>query len=259
MYSLDINFLKDREVRVYDVKPRARRGDAVPGDRQPLILGLAAALIPLALVGGYWVVTRQQVNQLQARSAALDGELATLSSQLQEISAIQGQIEVIRAENNAFAAIFNDIVPWSALLNDIRNRTPGRVQIVSLSQTGGTTSEIDPAATTPATSGGIAINGVACSYDDINDFALVLQRSPLLQSQSVAIGQAAQQPTLLDPLTQGRCPGTAVGEADYLIDYAINDNITATPASELIDELERQGTVGLVTRLRALREKGVIQ
>ncbi|HSM82229.1 MAG TPA: PilN domain-containing protein [Nodosilinea sp.] len=258
MYSLDINFLKDREVRVFEAKPRARQGGAPVGDRRPLFLGLAAALVPLALVGGYWAVTRSQVNQLQARSAALDTEIAQLQTQLAEISGIQGQIDLVRAENNAFAAVFNEIVPWSALLQDIRTRTPARVQILSLSQTAGSTSEIDPT-TTPPRAGGISIEGVSCSYDEINDFALVLQRSPLLQSSTVAIAQAQQQPTLLDPTIQGRCPGTPVGDPDFLVDYGINANITNTPASQLIDELERQGTVGLVSRLRALREKGVIE
>jgi type IV pilus assembly protein PilN len=258
MYGLDINFLKDREVRVFEPKARPR-GGVTPGDRRPLLLGLAAGLVPLALVGGFWVVTRSQINQLRTRSAALDAETAQLASQLAEISDIQAQIEVIRAENNAFVTVFNEILPWSALLQDIRSRTPARVQIVSLNQTAGEATAIDPTATAPPRAGGIAISGVACSYDDINDFVLVLQRSPLLQSQTVAITQAQQQPTVLDPATQGRCPGTPVGEADYLIDYSIGANITNTPSSQLIDELERQGTVGLVTRLRALREKGVIE
>ncbi len=257
MYSLDINFLKDREVRVFDPGPRAR-GPMVVGDRRPLFFGLAVALIPLALVGGYWAVTRNQVNQLQARSAELDSEMAQLSSQLAEISTIQQQIDAVRAENNAFVSIFDEIVPWSALLQDIRSRTPGRVQIVSLNQTTTTTESTDPSVA-PTESDGLSLNGVACSYDEINDFALVLQRSPLLQSQTVAISQAQQQPTLLDPQTQGRCPGTAVGDADFLIDYTIGANITDIPSSQLIDELERQGTVGLVSRLQALREKGVIE
>lgn len=258
MYSLDINFLKDREVRVFDPRPRARGGPAVVGDRRPLFLGLAAALIPLALVGGYWAVTRNQVNQLQARSAELDSEMAQLSSQLAEISTIQQQIDAVRAENNAFVSIFDEIIPWSALLQDIRSRTPGRVQIVSLDQTTTTTEVTDPSLA-PTESDGLSLNGVACSYDEINDFALVLQRSPLLQSNTVAISQAQQQPTLLDPQTQGRCPGTAVGDPDFLIDYTIGASITDTPSSQLIDELERQGTVGLVSRLQALREKGVIE
>jgi type IV pilus assembly protein PilN len=258
MYSLDINFLKDREVRVFDPKPRARGGPAVVGDRRPLFFGLAAALVPLALVGGYWAVTRNQVNQLQARSAELDGELAQLSSQLAEISTIQQQIDAVRAENNAFVSIFDEIVPWSALLQDIRSRTPARVQIVSLAQTTTTAEAADPSVA-PTASDALSLNGVACSYDEINDFALVLQRSPLLQTNTVAISQAQQQPTLLDPQTQGRCPGTAVGDVDFLIDYTIGASITDIPSSQLIDELERQGTVGLVSRLQALREKGVIE
>jgi type IV pilus assembly protein PilN len=258
MYSLDINFLKDREVRVFDPKPRARGGPAVVGDRRPLFFGLAAALVPLALVGGYWAVTRNQVNQLQGRSSALDGELAQLSSQLAEISTIQQQIDAVRAENNAFVSIFDEIVPWSALLQDIRSRTPARVQIVSLAQTTTTAEAADPSVA-PTESDALSLNGVACSYDEINDFALVLQRSPLLQTNTVAISQAQQQPTLLDPQTQGRCPGTAVGDVDFLIDYIIGASITDIPSSQLIDELERQGTVGLVSRLQALREKGVIE
>ncbi|MGB3137042.1 MAG: PilN domain-containing protein, partial [Nodosilinea sp.] len=195
MYGLDINFLKDREVRVFDAKPRARGGGAaVVGDRRPLYLGLAAALVPLALVGGYWAVTRGQINQLQVRSAELDAETAALQSQLQEISGIQGQIALVQAENNAFVSVFNEIIPWSALLQDIRTRTPDRVQIVSLSQTEGATLEVAPDVA-PPTAGGISVEGVSCSYDAINDFSLVLQRSPLLQSQTVAISQAQQQPT----------------------------------------------------------------
>jgi type IV pilus assembly protein PilN len=257
MYGLDINFLNDREERVFEAKPQ-KRGAAPAGDRRPLLLGLLAAIIPLALVGAFWAVTRGQVAQLRARNAELDAELAALQSQLQEVSGIQSQIDTIQAENNAFVSIFNEIVPWSAILQDIRNRTPARVQITDLSQTAGNASEINPEVAPPQ-AGGISIDGVACSYDDVNDFALVLQRSPLLQSASVTIENAQQQSDLLDPATQGTCPGTPAGEPSFLVDYTIAANITDTPASQLIDELERQGNVGLVTRLRALRETGVIE
>jgi type IV pilus assembly protein PilN len=257
MYGLDINFLNDREERVFEAKPQ-RRGATPAGDRRPLLLGLIGMVIPLALVGAFWAVTRGQVAQLTTRNAELDAELAELQAQLQEASGIQAQIDTIRAENNAFVSIFNDIVPWSAVLQDIRNRTPARVQITDLSQTAGETPETQPELTPPA-AGGIAIDGVACSFDDVNDFALVLQRSPLLQSASVTIDSAQQQGELLDPETEGTCPGTPAGEPSFLVDYTIQANITNTPASELIDELERQGNVGLVTRLRALKDTGVIE
>jgi type IV pilus assembly protein PilN len=260
MYSLDINFLKDREIRVYEAKPRQRSGGGgdAPADRRPIIYGLLGALVPLALVGGYWVVTRGQVQQLQSRKVALEGELAQIQTQLQEISSIQGQIDVVKAENNSFVSVFNEIVPWSALLQDIRDRTPARIQITNLSQDAGVTPANDPESPPPR-AGGIAIEGVACSFDDINDFALVLQRSPLLEGGTVAIAESQQQDELLDPAVDGRCPGTPANVPSYLVDYTIRANITNTPASELIDELDRQGAVGLVTRLRALRETGVIE
>ncbi|HIK45047.1 MAG TPA: PilN domain-containing protein [Leptolyngbyaceae cyanobacterium M65_K2018_010] len=254
MYSLDINFLKDREVRVFQTRPRTRPG--APADRRPLVYGLIGALVPLALVGGYWLYTRNQVNQLQARSVQLDAELAAIQSQLQEVSAIQGQIDAVRAENAAFVSVFNEIVPWSALLQDLRDRTPARVQITRLSQDAGVTPATNPEAPPPK-AGGISVEGVACSFDDVNDFALVLKRSPLLESSTVSIDRAQRQSELLDPTVDGRCPGTPLDTPSFLVDYTIRANITDTPASELVDELERQGAVGLVTRLRALRETGV--
>ncbi|MFH7242604.1 MAG: PilN domain-containing protein [Spirulina sp.] len=261
MYSLDINFLKDREPRVYESKPKARGGGgggAPAADRRPLIYGLFGALIPIGLAGVYWLVSQGQLRQLQARKVTLDGELAQIQAQLTEIGGIQGQIDVVKAENAAFVSVFNQIVPWSALLEDIRDRTPTRIQITTITQDGGTPSATDPEATLSA-AGGVVIEGVACSFEDINDFALVLQRSPLLEAASVAITESDQQDELLDPLVDGRCPGTPPNVPSYLVDYTLRANITDTPAAELIDELERQGAVGLVARLRALRETGVIE
>jgi type IV pilus assembly protein PilN len=144
------------------------------------------------------------------------------------------------------------------LLQDIRDRTPTRIQITRLSQTAGVTPAATPEAPPPQV-GGVSIEGVACNFNDINDFTLVLQRSPLLNPASVAIERAEQQAEMLDPLVEGRCPGTPVDAPSYLVDYTLRANLTDTPASELIEELEQQGAVGLVTRLRALRDTGVLE
>lgn len=256
MYGLDINFLKDREPRVFEQQPQ-QQSPGPQGDRRPLIFGLVGMLIPMVLMGGYWLFSRQQVAQLEQRSAQLDGELAELESRLQEVSGIQAQIDVVRAENASFVSIFDEIVPWSALLQEIRSLTPTRVQITDLEQTGGETSELTPE-DTPPIAGGIRIVGVACSFNDINDFLLVLRRSPLLDGNSAIIESSERQGVPLDPDEDGTCPGDPPGASTALVDYTILANITKTPSSELIDELDRQGTVGLVTRLRALRETGVL-
>jgi type IV pilus assembly protein PilN len=134
MYSLDINFLKDRDTRIFETRTRSRADGA---DRTPLLYGFLGALVPLALVLGYWAFSRNQVSQLEAKNTELDGELAQIQGQLREISGIQSQIDGIKAENNAFVSIFDQIVPWSALLQDIRDRTPTNIQITNLSQTAG--------------------------------------------------------------------------------------------------------------------------
>jgi type IV pilus assembly protein PilN len=44
-------------------------------------------------------------------------------------------------------------------------------------------------------------------------------------------------------------------QVEFSIETALND----VPASELIREIERKGAVGLVTRIEALKAKGVIK
>ncbi|MBU6228609.1 MAG: PilN domain-containing protein [Cyanobacteria bacterium REEB459] len=269
MYSLDINFLKDRDTRIFETRSRSQ-GGVNQADRSLLLYGLLGALLPLALVTGYWAFTRNQVSQLEAKNTELDGELAQIQSQLREIGGIQGQIDSIKAENNAFVAIFDQIVPWSALLQDIRDRTPAAIQITNLSQTAGVTPT--PIANAPAASqtaaanapaapklSGISIQGVACNFNAINDFTLVLQKSPLLAPASVAIDKAQQQTKALDPLVDGRCPGAVADVPGHLVDYTLRANLTSTPSSQLISALEQRGAMGLVTRLRALRSTGVLQ
>lgn len=257
MYSLDINFLNDRADRTVEVRSTRRTAAAVPvGDRRPLIFGLAAGLAAVAVVAGYWLVLRNQVKELQARSTQLDQEIAQVQSQLQELSGIQGQIAAVEAEIQAFVSIFDQILPWSALLQDLRNSTPARVQIENLSQTAGETLANQGAVEPPA-AGGIQLVGKACSFDDVNDFLLLLQRSPLLDANSVRL-VSSQRPDEPIPEEEGNCPGTPPGAPEFLVDYTIQANLTPTPATDLAEELENRGTVGLVSRIRALRETGVL-
>ncbi|PSN10719.1 pilus assembly protein PilN, partial [filamentous cyanobacterium CCP5] len=218
MYSLDVNFLNDRQDRTVEVRSTRRSSAAVPvGDRRPLLFGLAAGLAAVALVAGYWLVLRNQVKELQARSAELDQEIAQVQSQLQELSGIQAQIAAVEAEIQAFVSIFDQILPWSALLQDLRNNTPARVQIETLSQTAGETLS-NQGAVEPPVAGGIELVGKACSFDDVNDFLLLLQRSPLLDGNSVRL-VSSQRPEEPIPEEEGNCPGTPPGAPEFLVDY----------------------------------------
>jgi type IV pilus assembly protein PilN len=103
--------------------------------------------------------------------------------------------------------------------------------------------------------------GVACSFDDVNDFLLTLQRSPLLDAGSVTIDTSEKRGSgeLLDPAVDGVCPESPPNLPELLVDFTLAGNFTDVPSSELLDILDRQGAVGLATRIRALRDSGVIE
>jgi type IV pilus assembly protein PilN len=262
MYGLDVNFLKDREIRPVEVS----RTQAAPGDRRPLYYGLLVAVAALGLVGGYWLFLQDQIRRLEAREAELDAEIATLQEQLEQIETIQAQIELVKAENQAFVNVFNRIRPWSAFLKELRDRTPTRIQITSVSQTAGTTlpgaptaGGEEPTGTPPPPAGGVDIQGVACSFNDVNDFMLTLQRSPLLDGRSVAISTSEKRTELLDPSVDGVCPDSPPDRPEVLVDFTLEGNFSSVPSADLLDILDRQGAVGLATRIRALRDSGVIE
>ncbi|HEY9887725.1 MAG TPA: hypothetical protein V6D02_04945 [Candidatus Obscuribacterales bacterium] len=43
------------------------------------------------------------------------------------------------------------------------------------------------------------------------------------------------------------------------MDFTLEGNFSDVPAADLLDVLDRQGAVGLATRIRALRDSGVIE
>ena len=257
MYGLDVNFLKDRQIRPVEVT-KTRRTRAA-GDRTPLFLGLLVAVAALGLVGGYWLFLQDQIRRLDAREAELDSEIATIQSQLEQIATVEAQIELVRQENQAFVNVFNQIRPWSAFLKELRDRTPTRIQVVSVAQTAGEPIPGQGEAGTPPATGGVSIEGAACSFDDINDFLLTMQRSPLLEASSVAISTAQKRDELLDPEVDGVCPNSPPNRPEVLVDFTITGNFSDVPAADLLDILDRQGAVGLATRIRALRDSGVIE
>lgn len=265
MYGLDINFLKDREIR--PVETKAVKSAATLGDRRPLYVGIFVAVAALALVGGYWLLLLRQIQQLEAREEELDAEIAEIQEQLNEIETIRTQTELVRSENQAFANVFDQILPWSAFLTELGDRTPARIQITSVNQTAGTIvpgqqpaegEDAEAEEQVPA-AGGVDVAGIACSFNDVNDFALTLQGSRLLDSETVIVSEATRQEEFLNPEVFGNCPGSPTDTPELLVDFTIQGNLTEVPSSELLDVLERQGAVGLSTRIRALRDAGVIE
>jgi len=254
MYSLDINFLKDRTPEQRN-SGRGRNIAFPVGDLTPVYFGVALGVFFPVLTGlSRWL--------LQAKNAELDHNIAQLDQQKQQLDQQVGNINKIKEETNAIKAetqtlvtVFDQIRPWSAMLQDLRDRIPATVQIENVKQIPPTAG--DKGQPSPNPSGGLEITGFARSFNDVNDFLLTLQESPFLKSTETKIITGE----LVDaPRSQGATPSiTGVPiKPPQIVKYTIQSSLGDVPASELIRELEQKGTVGLVSRIRSLQQTGVI-
>lgn len=278
MYSLDINFLNDRP----DIRPQVQgnKPKQKPAAMTPLILGVALGLLLPGVVGGLWFFVQQQTAKLDTRQAELDSELQRLQIQQDKIKQLNDEIAKVQGETNDLASVFNQIKPWSAMLQDIRERIPRGVQIQTIEQTEDTTSAAAPtpaaspspnaqapnaqATSAPSPTMKLAISGSARSFDEVNYFLLTLQRSPFFKSDETQLVKAelVQNPNKVEvtvPQNKTQSDATVTYTLPKTVNYQIQTSLSDIPASELLRELDRKGAVGLVTRIRTLQEKGVIQ
>jgi type IV pilus assembly protein PilN len=254
MYSLDINFLRDRP----GYEPTSKKPTQLQmpvGDLTPLFIGLAVGVcLPLFFGAGWWFLQARN-NQLSEQISQLEAENKRLEAEIGNINQIREETKRVKEETQALVTVFDQIRPWSAMLQDLRDRIPETVQIETIEQVEATTPNRGEATKNPA--GGLEITGFARSFNDVNDFVLSLQKSQFLQSSSARITTA----TLVDaPLPPGVNQSRNEPEIKLpqVVRYTIQSNVSDIPASELMRELEQKGSVGLVNRIRSMQRIGVI-
>ena len=266
MYSLDVNLLKDRPEYKKHKGPKLLRARQPAENLNRLYVAIGAALLLPGLAGGGLLLLQSQNSQLDNKIAGLDSQLSSLGIEEQQIKKMQEETNTIKAQNQALASVFNQIRPWSAMLQDLRDRVPAAVQIQSIKQTVPTAAAqtaAKPAASQtsapqkgqPNSVGGIEISGMASSFTGVNDFLLTLQQSPFFKPKETKIVTAE----LVNGPIPASQPGKAVPQPPQFVKYTIQSSLSDIPASELIGDLEREGTLGLVTRIRTLQERGIIQ
>ncbi|MBW4538794.1 MAG: PilN domain-containing protein [Myxacorys chilensis ATA2-1-KO14] len=264
MYSLDVNFLNDRP----ELKPNSRRLGRSPklvissADKRPMYIGLAALIAFPVFAGAIYGVLAWRTGDLEQQQAALDSQLGNLEIEKKNLATIEAQAKQATDEAQALATVFNQIKPWSAMAQDIRDRLPANVQLLAIKQL-----EAKDQASAPAGSAKVSntvqIEGFANSFNDVNDFLLTLQQSNFLKPEITKIVDAhlGEDRTLQTP-DMPNVPFKRSGGAIKLpkqVQFSIVTAVSEVPASDLIRELDRKGAVGLVTRIEALQDRGVIQ
>lgn len=258
MYSLDINFLRERNAEKQP-NPRPTGGVTVAapaGSRTPIIVGVVVGLLMPASVMAFWWWTNQQTRQVQAEVRDLEAELAQLEASRQEIEQRREQLAQAQAAADQLANIFNQVKSVSAIIQDIRDRLPAGVRVATISQVESSASQAngqEGASALPTV--GLSISGHAESYESLNYFLLTLKRSAFLDSEQTRLDRARE----VSYPDQFELPeGTGEVGAPDVVEFTIASELNNQPASELLTELAAKGASGLVTRIRTLQEQGII-
>ncbi|MEG4274124.1 MULTISPECIES: PilN domain-containing protein [unclassified Microcoleus] len=290
MYSLDINFLNDRpDYKPVATKSPAKKSSGGAKDQLPIYGALLFALgINAAVMGAWWWKTNENTN-LATEQAAIDQEVAKLNTQANTIKAINAETQQVTAEYQALAGVFDQIKPWSAMLQDLSARTPAGVQIGKIEQIDPSPSPVaaapPPPAATPAASPGaspspaaspapaappvpvvpqqaskVQISGIASTFAQVNDFMLLVQRSPFFLNTDTKLIAATlkNNPAQLQVRNQNAAPAE-LPKLRPVVEYKIETTLSPTGASELLPELRSKQADGLAIRIETLQEKGVLE
>ena len=109
MYNLEINFLKDRE----PVKIEGTRRRATPlNERMVMYAGIAAGLLPLALVGGLLLYQQSETGKLEQQLADIKVKSAASNAKLKNVEKLEKEANELDKDAQGLATVFDQIKPW---------------------------------------------------------------------------------------------------------------------------------------------------
>lgn len=296
MYSIDINFLKDRpEYQAASPKANLAGQKTVGANyaKTPIFAGLGVGAIALLGAGGFWLFTNFQGKELQAKQKEMENKLGSLKAQESQLSTLDAEFSKIDTDAKALASALNYAQPWSAILQELRDNIPMGVQLDKVSQgkpdassssnssskpsqksmgltssstysnrtnPNGSASPSPTSSDSGSSSGSgivLELDGKAKTFSDVNNFLLTLKKSKFIDPTQTHIVTADLKES---KMTTSVSNGTQTNQTELKsshIEYKIKTALRLISSPELMPELERKGAVGLVTRLKSLQQKQV--
>ncbi|OKH13787.1 PilN domain-containing protein [[Limnothrix rosea] IAM M-220] len=236
MYSLDINFLSDRQLNGENsaALEKSSSKSIAPNGQEPapLVAGGIVAAVCLAAVGFlFWNASKVKADT-QEEIIVVDQEIQQIDAQNAKVNALQSRVAVLKDQSVAFVEVLQTkIKPWAAVLQEISDLTPSGLQLSSFEQTDGQ----------------VLVRGYSQNFTDVNDLTINLQASPLFVSEEVYIVSA----NLIDnpAVLEFSRPVESV-EMPKVVEYTIAVTLKELTDAEIIQTLEEQGARGMAERLK---------
>jgi len=257
MYSLDVNFLTDRNLELKGPAVAVTADGPSLQQQLPIYIGAGVMVVLPLLAGLSLLFVGWQKEQAQTNIQTLEAELAKLNAQNKKIQEIQGKTKTIDDDIGGLVGVFNQIKPWSAILQDLTDQTPATVQISGIQQADRV----------------LTLTGFSRNYADLNDFLLTLQNSRFFKADNTKLVTATANPLPITGVetdsgggaTAPQQPAAGAGDkpagptvtVPTGVKYTITTELSDTPDNELMSELTRKGAIGLVTRFKILEQKGI--
>ncbi len=208
---------------------------SVLADRRRLLLqGISAGAVLLGVVLGISAlvflrhqlvrIEMGQLDEVEAEAAALQQQLAGRSKQMASITEINRQL----------SGALGNVRPTSALMADLRLRTPEGVQLLSAD----------------AGTGNLTLKGLAgdpLAFERINALQLELRRSPLLDPQGINLSRLERK------TETGDKPGGPTP-----VQFEITAKFAPLEAGRLQQVLRELGSEGMARRLDLMQREGLL-
>lgn len=283
MYSLDVNFLKDRPEFVKPEQNKQRAKINV-GTNVPLVAGIAVgAFLPL-VVAGFWWWQQSEQGSLEANIAQVQADLDKAAKEQGELQTVRQETNLYKQQTQALASVFEQVRPWSAMVKDISERVPPGIQITCIAQvsasgmsssSSGCQNVPNPPVTTTTTTttttapvvvpqDKVEITGIARSFNNVNDLILTLQRSAFLSNKETRLitARLVDNPIKLErnpSRQQSSGDNFQVPELPKVVQFKVQTSLSDKTASQLLPQLYGLGDLGLTARIEALKQQGVIR
>ncbi len=191
-----------------------------------LLVGVVLGITALVFLRHQMVKAQMGgLNEVEAQAAALQQQLAARNKQMASITDVNRQL----------SSALGNVRPTSAVMADLRLRTPEGVQLLSAD----------------AGSANLSLKGLASdplAFERINALQLELRRSPLLDPQGITLSK-------LERKTE---TGEKPGGGPTPVQFEITAKFAPLEAGRMQQVLRELGSEGMARRLELMQREGLL-